>query len=163
MLVGYFLEEFLVGDACRPGGLAVGGVDEHQVDVRTVVQLLAAELAEGHDGEAARLARGRERLAVAPHQLLADAPVTEVQDGVGEVRKLIGDVGERGQAEHVAEDDAEQLPAPEVRHLERGGHAGGMVEELGQAVFVLLAREHAVEVAGLGKLQDGFGEAHHAV
>ena len=48
-------------------------------------------------------------------KLRADAAVGRVEDRVGQVRKLLGDVGERGRAEHVAQRDAEQLLAAEAR------------------------------------------------
>ncbi len=44
-LVGRALEEFLVGDALRSSGLAIGRVQEHQVDIGAVVQLFSAQLA----------------------------------------------------------------------------------------------------------------------
>ena len=63
------------------------------------------------------------RLAVARHQLRADAAVGDVEDGVGEVGQLLGDVGKGGRAEHVAQQDAQQLAAPEAREIDRRRHA----------------------------------------
>src|SRR5262249_9689634 len=67
-LAGNVGEVFIAGDAGDPlsPGLPLLGVDEHQVDVTGVVQLLAAELAEGQHDAADRPAVGGERLAEAP-------------------------------------------------------------------------------------------------
>ncbi len=51
-------EKFGVGDDARTGGLPFGVVQENQVDVRAVIQLVAAELAERQDDERGGVAVG---------------------------------------------------------------------------------------------------------
>ena len=68
---------------------------------------------------------GQARFAVPRRQIRADAPVGHVENRVGEVRELLRDFGERGRAEHVAQRDAQQLPAPEAAP----GSAVGMSRE----------------------------------
>ena len=58
VLVGDLLEEFFVGHRLRAVGLAVAGVDEHQIDVGAVVQLIAARACQ------ARSRRSRTRRSV---------------------------------------------------------------------------------------------------
>ena len=41
------------------------------------------------------------------HELLVDAAVGYIEDGVGQAGELSGDVGKGGRAEHVAEHDAQ--------------------------------------------------------
>jgi hypothetical protein len=57
------VEELLVGAGLRSVHPAVGREDEHQVDVAGIVELGAAELAEGDDGEADPLPARSPRLA----------------------------------------------------------------------------------------------------
>ena len=114
-------EVLAVGQAsgATAGRLAVGAVDEHQVDVGRVVELVAAELAHGDDREpglgsaaadrgAVGLTHGRLRLA----QRLRDARV-------GQVRQLLGGPRQVGVAQEIADADAQEmavLEAPQRVH-----------------------------------------------
>ena len=69
--VGDFLEEFLVRDGLATIGVAVCGVDEHQIDVGAVVQFLAAQFAERDHAESA-LARRIVRSGVARRPMARD-------------------------------------------------------------------------------------------
>ena len=108
-----------------PAGFALAGVEVHQVDVGGVVELAAAELAE-RDGDEAALdfdvAGADERAAEAPYQVGADVVVGAFEQGVGEVRELEGDLGERRGAEQVAQGYAENLHPAEA-----GQSAGGLL------------------------------------
>ena len=103
----------------RAVGLAIGGVDEHQVDVGAVVELAAAQLSERDDGHAAlasfAVLADVGGNTVPQHELFADAFVTDVQNGVREMRHLFGGVGQRAQAQNVAQQDAQNLLAAEKR------------------------------------------------
>jgi len=91
-----------------------GVVDEQQVDIRAVVQLVAAELAEGEDGETA-VARPP-----VPHpEIFRDAAIGHIQDGVGQAGDFLGSRGQRAAAQNVAQNDAEDLAAPESGQGER--------------------------------------------
>src|SRR5579859_1585365 len=87
--VSDLLEKFLIADGLGAIGEAVGCVDEHQVDVRTVIQFLATELTKGDDGETtfARLAIDvdEERDAVAYAQFAADTLEGRFEHGIREV------------------------------------------------------------------------------
>jgi len=85
-LVGDLLIEFLVAEGFGAIGFAGAGIEKHQVDVGTVIQLQAAQLTERNHGEAAGAPIGKARLAVARGQTVADAPVGDVEDGVGKIR-----------------------------------------------------------------------------
>src|SRR4051794_33634989 len=61
-LVGDLLIELLVADGGGSVGIAVALVEEHEIDVGAVIQLAAAEFAEGDDGEAAGGAVVEQRL-----------------------------------------------------------------------------------------------------
>jgi hypothetical protein len=91
------------------GRVALGPVHEHQIDVRGVVQLLAAELAHADDGQAGRLALVVEGRAVAGPRLgLRHAPGLG-QAGVGQPGQLLGGHAEVGVTEEIAGADAEQV------------------------------------------------------
>jgi hypothetical protein len=106
-----------------PARLAVARIHEHQVDIRTVVQLLAAELAQRDHGKTAgrglAVRRFKQRLAITRRQLPANLAIGEVQDGVGQVGQLAGDVRQRGEPQHVAQQDAQRLPPAEARQEKR--------------------------------------------
>ncbi len=72
------------------------------------------------------------------HQLRADAPVGNVQNRVGQVGKFFGDIGERGRAQHVAQQNAQQLTPPETREIHRRRHA--RAQKTVQPLAIVLAR-----------------------
>ena len=96
--------------ALRPARrLAVGAVDEHEVDVGGIVQFLAAELAHADDGQARLAAVGVERRAESRARLGQRVRRRLRQAGVGEPRQLLGGQGEIRVAEQVAGADAQEL------------------------------------------------------
>ena len=44
--------------------------------------------------------------------------IGQVENGVGQIGELFGDVGERGHAQHVAQHDAQQLAAAETGQVD---------------------------------------------
>ena len=161
-LIGDALIELLVGDRRRAGGVAVGGVEEHQVDVGAVVQLRGAVLAERDDGEAA-LPAVRLRRAELGDEGRPDPPVREVDDNVRHQRKLGGDLRERRVAQDIADQHAQDLPAAELRQHQGTRHAGpgGQGELLEHRL--LLQREMQVAAGNEGGqpvrvLHDFFGK-----
>ena len=151
VLVGHLLVEFLVREHGGTVGLPIAAVDEHQVDIGAVVQFLAAQLAERNHGKTAQAAVFQPRLAMTRHQLRANSPVGNVEDGVRQVGQLFRDVRERGRAQDVAEQNAQQLTPPEAREIHRRRHA--CAQKAIQSLAIVLAREHAVERARRGDMQ----------
>ncbi len=178
-MVGDLFVELLVRDGVGAVGLAVGGVDEHQVDIGAVVEFAASELAEGDHAHAAFAERavfgGISRHAMARDEGIAKPPVAGFENGDGEIGKLLGDFGKSGEAEGVAHQDAENLLAAKESQEHRLGLAGGFaIEERGEQRRVFLHRPgaiHGVELlepvrmfqAALGKKpaegEDGGGGA----
>lgn len=111
--------ELFVGDDVGSGGVAVGGVEEDEIDVGAVVELFAAEFADGEDGERS----GGE--AVAAGVVGDDAGEGDVEDGVGEVGEFAGGFRELGEAADIAQEDAEEFPAAEAGEVDGVGEAGG--------------------------------------
>ena len=56
--------------------------------------------------------------------LLADPPVCDVKDGVRKIRELDCRLRKNRKTQDIAEGDAQQLPPPKRRQIERRGHAG---------------------------------------
>src|SRR5439155_5375270 len=85
-------EVLAAGDAAlgAAGGVALGAVDEHQVDVRGVVELLAAELAHADHGQARLVALGVERRAHARALRGLGHAAGLAQAHVGQPRQLLG-------------------------------------------------------------------------
>src|SRR5262249_43367568 len=83
--------------------------------------LLAAELAEGEDGDAGGPAGGRARLAPALGHLAQGDPQGDADGGVGDGRQVAGDFFQRPVAQDVGGADAEQGPAAGAA----GGPGGG--------------------------------------
>jgi hypothetical protein len=149
--------ELFVGNDVGAGGVAVGGVEEDEIDVGAVVELFAAEFADGEDGERS----GGE--AVAAGVVGDDAGEGDVEDGVGEVGEFAGGFGELGEAADVAQEDAEEFTAAEAGEVdgvgeaggERGFEAGGELE----GVAGLVERGAGAELfEPVGMLEDLFGE-----
>jgi len=123
ILVGDLLIKFLVADRFWAIGFAGARVEKHQVDVGAVIQLQAAQLTERNHRKAAGASIGKPRLAVPRGQTVADAAVRYVKNRVGKIRKLLGDFGQHGHAQDVAQHDADQRAAPEAGEVERRGYA----------------------------------------
>jgi len=162
---GDFLEELAVGDGVFAVGLAVALIEEEEVDVGAVVEFVGSEFTEGEDGEAALVAGGEAGGAVAGDEVEAKAAVGDVEEGVGDVGEFVGDLGEGGEAEDIAEEDAEDLAAAET------GEADGFGDTVGGGKPAFEFRHHlnagtdAVKPAGfedgeepVGVLEDFFGE-----
>ena len=164
VLVGDFLVKLLVAQAGRAVGLAVAAMHEHQVDIGAVVQLFAPQLAQRNHREAARPAVGKARLTMAGDELRANSHVRHAQDGVGQVRKLLDDIGKSGHPQNVAQNDAQQLAAAEARQIHRRGHAQVLrAQKLEEALLILVHRMDAVEAARTGHLQEAFRVLQHGL
>ena len=100
-------------------------VDEHQVDVAAVVQLLAAELAEGQDDAAGRLAGAGVRLAEALADVAQGRRQRDLQGGVGDARDVARDLLQRPIADDVVGADAQDLPLAEAA---KGAQHRGVLE-----------------------------------
>ena len=108
-------ERAVLEPALRPArGLALGAVDEHEVDVRRVVQLLAAELAHADHGEPRLAAGGVERRAEPRARVGQRVGVRLPQARVGQPRELLGRHGQVRVAEQVAGADTEELAVLEA-------------------------------------------------
>ncbi len=84
----------------------------------------------------------------------ADAQVGGIEDRVGQVREVFGNIRKRGYAEDVAEHDAQHLSPPETRQGHRRRHAGAILaQKLEEPLLVLFHAEHAVKAAGVGYLE----------
>ena len=153
-------EELVVadaGDALAAGG-AVLLVDEHQVDVAAVVQLLAAELAEGEDDAGDGPAGRGAGLAVALADVAQGGGQGDLQGHVGGARDVAGDLFERPVADDVVGADAEELPLAEAakdaqdgRVLVGGVHLGlELGLHLGRAGAAPQRHAQHVEVVGVG-------------
>jgi hypothetical protein len=155
--VGDLLRELFVGDGFGAGGVAIGGVEEDEVDVGAVVELFAAELADGEDGDRSA---GE---AVALGVVGDGAAEGDVEDGVGEVGEFAGGFREIGEAADVAEEDAEEFAAAEAGEVDGVWETGG--EGGFEAVDVLIGRAGLMErwasaelFEPLGMLEDFFRE-----
>ena len=80
------------------GRTAIG--EEHQVNVRAVVQFLTAELSQRQDGEVHRV----------QHQLVTDQREARLNQAVGEQTELHGRGAQVDQPEGIARTDPQQLP-----------------------------------------------------
>ena len=153
-------EELVVADAgdALAARVAFLVVEEHQVDVAAVVELLAAELAEGEDDAAGRLAAGGERLAEALADAAQGGGQGDFQGGVGDARDVARDLFQRPIANDVVGADAQHLPLAKPA---KGPQHGRILEggvDLGLQLVVHLRparaapQRHAqhVEVIGIG-------------
>jgi hypothetical protein len=162
---GDFLEEFEIGDGVFAVGLAIALIEEEEVDVRAVVEFVGSEFTEGEDGEAALVAGGEAWGAVAGDEVEAEAAVGDVEQGVGDVGEFVGDFGEGGEAEDIAEEDAEDLAAAETGEADGFGDAVGGGEPALEFSHHFDAGTDAVKPAGfedgeepVGILEDLLGE-----
>ena len=120
-------EELVVADAgdALAARAALLVVEEHQVDVAGVVQLLAAELAEGEDDAAGRLAADGVRLAEAVADVAQRRRQGDLQGGVGDARDVARDLFQRPIADDVVGADAQHLPLAKAAE---GPQHGGVLE-----------------------------------
>ena len=105
----------VLGVRQRPGA---GGhpfviINENQVDVGAIVQLLAAELAQGQDHEPGGLAVAVERRPVLFVEQEPGEPIGPLDAGVGQVRQVERDQLQRQVADDVVVADPQQLAEPE--------------------------------------------------
>ncbi len=101
---------------------------------------------------------------MARHELGADARAGDVEDGVGQAGKLLGDIRKRGHPQHVAQCDAQNLPPSESRQFHTGGHTQVVLaKKIEQPLLVPFHRQNAVEAARIGDFQDGLGPPQHRV
>ena len=101
--------------ALRPARrLSLGAVDEHEIDVRRVVQLLPPELAHADDGEPGLAAGGVERRAEPRADGVQRVGRRLRQAGVGQPRELLRGHGQVGVAQQVARADAQDLAVLEA-------------------------------------------------
>jgi hypothetical protein len=155
IVIGDLLIEFLVADPQRAIRLAAPAIHEHQVDIRTVVQLLAAQLPQRNHRKTAGRSVRQARLAVAPHQFCANSAVGDIQNRVRQVGELFGHFGKRRNPHHVAQHDAQQLPPPEARQFHRRRRAGPVFsQKLRQPQLVFFGREHPIEASRIGDPQN---------
>jgi hypothetical protein len=155
--VGDFLGELFVGDDGGAGGVAVGGVEKDEIDVGAVVELFAAELADGEDGD------GRAGEAVALGVVGDGAAEGDVENGVGEVGEFAGGFREIGEAADVAEEDAKEFAAAEAGEVDGFREAGGeggfeAVDELIGGAGLVERGAGAELFEPLGMLEEFFGE-----
>ena len=154
--VGGSFEEFLRAVRTVAFGGAVAGMNKKEVDIGAVVELTAAQLAEGDDGESAA------RIGVFAGELAAHRAPGDVENGVSEVGDILGGFGEIGETERVAQGDAQHLAAAEQGQIDGAGQAvGGEPGE--QLFFVLFFEEATVQVAGGGDLEQPLGIADHGI
>ena len=116
-LIRHLLIELFVRDRERPIRLSGGRIDEHQVDIGTVVEFAPAQLSQRDHGHPAA------RSSMTIHQLAADTLVAHLQDGVGQVGKLRRDFGNRAQVQYVAHQNPKNLAAAETGQRQRLLHA----------------------------------------
>ena len=131
-------------------GLAIRVIQEHQVDVGAVVEFIAAHLPQRDDGEMRFLPGARLRYSMLGNQLLADALVGRFDNRVGQRGEFAGDFRQRAQAQHVANQDAQQLAAAEAREFERRRQA--LRQRRFQHLAHLFGGEHPLQVARFEQL-----------
>ena len=158
-MVGDLLIELFVSQHRRTVGLAIAAVDEHQVDIGTVVELFAAQLAERDDAEAAQRAVFQARLAVARHEFRANAAVGDVEDGVRQVGQFLGNIREGGGAEYIAQQNAQQLAAPEACKIDSRRHA--RAKKTVEPLPIVFQRKDGIETARLGDVQQALRVAQY--
>ncbi|MND62336.1 hypothetical protein D3C80_536180 [compost metagenome] len=157
--------ELAAVDGLAPVGVTVGvaAVQEHQVEIRAVAELDAAELAVGHHGEAA----------LAAQRHLGGHPVALAHLGPGLIDHLFGDglrqpgevvahLHQRQGAGNVGSDYAQQLYLLELAqrlHLLLHVLFGDAQQELAQLGLVLVQRGGVVEVLGIQQLVQQYGVA----
>src|SRR5262249_24479495 len=93
-------------------------------NVGAVVQLLASQFPQG-DYREVRFSAVRLWRSVTRHQFLVSALIGEFHEAVGQGRQFPRNLRQRAQAEHVAHDDPQNLPASEPRQLDRSRYPGG--------------------------------------
>ena len=134
------------------GGFTVAAVQKHQVDVRAVVQFLAAQLAEGKDGQAGRVAIagrvGELRRTVSVLQLLLRDAQGALEQDVSEMGKLECRLSQRAEAQHIPQGDAQILATLEPRQ----NHCRGLLvryHRKARELFVQIFRRlNAVQAVG---------------
>ena len=138
------------------GGLAVLGVEENQVNVRTVVKLVRAEFSErGHRKAAPRDAAfviTVLRMAVAFGQLRVAEPQRFVQDEVGQRRELERGLAERRKTQHVLQHNANVVAPLETRQLRRKPGVGIGGVEASEVLEQIFFRFQFCEITVAGKL-----------
>ncbi len=140
------------GAEAAAGGGAIAAVNKHQVDVGTVVKFLAAKFSEGENREPRiyELAfgiGGLRQSVIVFEFLFADAQ-RGIEQNVGKLRKFEGGVGQRGDAENIAQSDAQIFAALEAREDQRGRkikRSGGEAREFFVQIFGPL---HAINGGG---------------
>jgi hypothetical protein len=109
-LAGQPIEELAIGDRARAVGLAGVVAEENQVDVAGVVQLPAAQLAQGQHGEAGGLPVRPSRRAALLDQLAACGADGSLDDRVRQKRDLLGHDPQPLPHHDVAVRDPQRLP-----------------------------------------------------
>ena len=94
----------------------------------------------------------QQRFAVLGHQIGADVVVGHIKNGVGEIGEFVGHVAQGGDAEHIAQQDAQQVAAAEACEVDGGSL---LVQEADQPVAVVVHGERAVEGSGVGHMSAG--------
>ena len=130
--LGQLRGEVLVGRRYRPVGLALAGVDVHQVDVGAVVELGPAQLAQRDDGEAANdlpgagIAQGAPET---PDQLLPDMVMRGLDQHFSQAGKIPRGLGQGREAEQVPHRDPQHLVPLDACQLHRHCLVGSVSEE----------------------------------
>ena len=156
-------EEFGVGDGSRAKGLAFEVVEEDQIDVRAVVELLSAELAEGEDDEFPWGAVGAGGSAVFTLGASASESTGPFDADVGEDGEVEGDEFQREAADDVGIADAEQFALAEAPQREPfvvlvGGFAEGLPELVEQSAGVAPFSAGAKPIEERGLSDEEFAE-----
>src|SRR5262249_12621981 len=127
---------------------AIPLVDEDEVEVAVVAHLLAAELAESEEDEAARLpgpgagiAGRRHAETREEHRILERRDLLE--DRLGEIAELVGRLEDRVLAEDVADADAEEFLVLEAVQNRIG--IVRVLAELGEFLLHLLGGPRSIE------------------
>ena len=142
-------EIFAVRDG-RSGGRFSVSVDEHQIDVRAVIELVASQLSEGQDGErgvhqTSGVVGVLRRIETA-QQTRVGLPQSLFDQDIGKGGNLGCGFGQRGDFQHVPQHDAEVFAALETG--QENGDVGfeGSGAEAGERFMELLAGEAAIEI-----------------
>src|SRR5579875_184298 len=122
ILIGDFFEKFLVGDFLRTRCLSVSAIEEHQINIGTIVQLASAELAESNHRKYRRYRLaggiGGDRRSMTRLNIVNHAHESSLENGIGQIRQLFSKLGEWRQFERIPDDNAQQLLTAEERQVE---------------------------------------------